>query len=164
LAASFRLQSSEPGRNRNVSLQDDCRPVASRPNSAQSADGGKNRLQRAQPDDDARHAHHRPDPLIGGATAQTQPAVYSSTSLSIGPSANFGPLLGVSSNLRTERAARPRLPQVVPLWWSERMPSPDTWIILLQPGLRSRWILLIRPRRLRADPDGVSAVGSPHAG
>jgi Transposase DDE domain len=36
-------------------------------------------LQCAQSDDDARHAHHRPAPLIRGATAQTQSAVYSCT-------------------------------------------------------------------------------------
>jgi len=37
------------------------------------------RLQRAQPDDDARHAGHRPDPLIRAARRETQSAIYSCT-------------------------------------------------------------------------------------
>jgi len=36
-------------------------------------------LQRAQLDDDARHARHRPDPLIRAARRETQPAIYSCT-------------------------------------------------------------------------------------
>src|SRR5271169_3392967 len=38
----------------------------------------KNWVQRAQPDDDPRHAGHRPDPLIRAARGETQPAIYSS--------------------------------------------------------------------------------------
>jgi hypothetical protein len=34
-------------------------------------------VQRAQPDDDARNAGHRPDPLIRAARGETQPAIYS---------------------------------------------------------------------------------------
>jgi hypothetical protein len=39
----------------------------------------QNLLQCAQPDDNARHARHRSDPLVRAATAQTQPAIYSCT-------------------------------------------------------------------------------------
>ena len=41
--------------------------------------GGKDWLQRAQPDNHARHAGHRPDPLIRAARRETQPAIYSCT-------------------------------------------------------------------------------------
>jgi hypothetical protein len=71
LAASFRPQSRQPGRNRNAWLQDRCRPAASRPDSTQSANRGKNWRQRAQSDDDPRHAGHRPDPLIRAARGET---------------------------------------------------------------------------------------------
>jgi hypothetical protein len=56
-----------------------CRPAATDSDSAQSADRGKDWLQRAQPDDDARYAGHRPDPLIRATRRETQPAIYSCT-------------------------------------------------------------------------------------
>jgi hypothetical protein len=77
-----RKGAAEPGRGCNVSLQNRCRPAATRPHSDQSADRGKNRLQRAQPDHDAGHAGHRPDPLIPAARGETQPAIYSCTNTS----------------------------------------------------------------------------------
>jgi hypothetical protein len=36
-------------------------------------------VRRAQPDDHARHARHRPDPLIRAARRETQSAIYSCT-------------------------------------------------------------------------------------
>jgi hypothetical protein len=92
LAASFRLQSPKPGPNRNVSLQDRCRPAASCPDSAQSADQGKNWLRRAQPDDDARHAGHRPNPLIRAARGDTQPAIHSCTKAGQGSISRANPV------------------------------------------------------------------------
>ena len=53
-----------------------------RPESAvasQSIRRSRSRLQRAQPDDDAQYAGHRPGPLIRAARAKTEPAVYSCT-------------------------------------------------------------------------------------
>jgi hypothetical protein len=66
LATSFRLQPKESGRNGHVSLQDHHRSAPTRPESAQSADRGENRMQRAQPDDCAWHAGVRPDLMIRG--------------------------------------------------------------------------------------------------
>jgi hypothetical protein len=64
LAAPFWLQSSEPGRNCDLSGQDHHQPATSGPDSAQSADRGKDWMQRAQSDDVFRHAGLCSNPLI----------------------------------------------------------------------------------------------------
>jgi len=48
------------------------------PDSAQSTERGKGQVQRTQPDDRARHAALRPDPLIR-ELREAPPAVYSRT-------------------------------------------------------------------------------------
>ena len=55
------------------------RPASPRPDSAQSTDRGEDRVQRAQPDDTARHAGLRPGRLIRETGRETPPAVYSCT-------------------------------------------------------------------------------------
>jgi hypothetical protein len=60
--------------NSDVSLQDHHWPETSGPNFVQSEDRGKNRLQRAQPNGEARHAGLRPGPLIRKPGQETQPA------------------------------------------------------------------------------------------
>src|SRR5208337_990795 len=64
LAAPFWLQPPEPGRDCGVSVQDHYWPTTSGPDSVQTADGGKDWMQRAQSDDEFRHADLRSDPLI----------------------------------------------------------------------------------------------------
>ena len=79
LAAQFGLQSPELGRNCGVSIQDHHRPASSRSDSAQSTDRSEDRMQRAQPDDKARHAGLRPDRLNTEARRETLPSAYSCT-------------------------------------------------------------------------------------
>ena len=64
LAAQFRLQSPQLGRNRNLSLQDHRRPASSSPNSAQLSNRGEDWMQRSQSNDRPWHAGHHPGRLI----------------------------------------------------------------------------------------------------
>ena len=55
-------------RDRGVSIQSHHRPAPPRPDSAQSTDRGEDRMQRAQSDDQARHASLRAHRLTRGAS------------------------------------------------------------------------------------------------
>jgi hypothetical protein len=64
MTAPFGLQTPQPGGNRDVSLQNYHRSATSSPDSAQAADRGKDRLQRAQSDGVVQHANLHSESLI----------------------------------------------------------------------------------------------------
>ena len=79
LAAPFRLQPSEPGRDCRVSVQDHHWPATSGPAAAYTADRGKDWMQRAQSDDESRHAGLRSNPLIPNPADRCRGQVVSCT-------------------------------------------------------------------------------------
>jgi hypothetical protein len=73
------LWQAELGGNRDVSIQDRHRSASPRPDSAQSTDRSKNRLQRTQQDDQPRHADLHPYQMKREADGELQPNQSSCT-------------------------------------------------------------------------------------
>src|SRR3954453_20171664 len=79
MATSLRARQAEPRRDGDVSLQDHHRPASSCSDSAQSEDRSQNRLQRAQQNDQPRHADLRPYQIRLEAEGEMQPKPHSCT-------------------------------------------------------------------------------------
>jgi hypothetical protein len=79
------LWQAELGGNRDVSIQDRHRSASPRPDSAQSTDRSKNRLQRTQQDDQPRHADLHPYQMKREADGELQPNQSSCTNAMSSP-------------------------------------------------------------------------------
>ena len=85
MPTSLRILQAEPRRNHDVSIQGRHRPAPSCPDSVQSKDRSKNRLQRTKQDDQPRHADLHPYQMKREADGELQPNQSSCTNAMSSP-------------------------------------------------------------------------------